>query len=86
MPFIPCSTATTAVVVTTTETERIVEQMPVEAWDDLGSPYVAGATGLVRADSVPGFVRLNARTVREVRQRLERQPTEADVPPRVRGG
>jgi hypothetical protein len=59
MAFIPCVTGTVALY---GQPDGSTLALPVEAWgaadDLLGVPYVAGTSGLERADSRPGFQRL----------------------------
>ena len=79
MPLIPCLTGTRAVYETATDTEITVVSVPVEAWDDLGAPRVAGTDGLVPAATLQvGFVRLEPLAERATRDaRPPREPTPA---------
>jgi len=58
MALSPCVTGTVAVYKT--------QAIPVKAWADDGAAYVAGEAALVRADSLPDFVRLDRATTHTV--------------------
>lgn len=82
MAFTPCTTGTVALY---RQGEDTVLALAVEAWDDAGVPYVAADTGLVRAGSLPGFLRLE-QTVAEL-PRPDRQVRRPDrAGPRLRPG
>jgi hypothetical protein len=56
MPFIPCSTGTVALY-QGADAESVIA-VPVEAWDERGTPHVAGPAALVEASTRPGFLGL----------------------------
>jgi hypothetical protein len=58
MALIPCSSATLALFTKDGDTEAL-RAVPVEAWSEDGTPYIAGATGLVAATVESGLVRLH---------------------------
>lgn len=58
MALIPCSSATLALFAK--DDSEVFRAVPVEAWDETGVPYIAGATGLVAATAESGLVRLHA--------------------------
>lgn len=63
MAYCPCTTSTVALYADPDDAE-IVVAVPVEAWDERGAAYVAGAKGLVLADSRTGFVGLEQASAR----------------------
>ncbi|MET8864672.1 hypothetical protein ABZW11_17180 [Nonomuraea sp. NPDC004580] len=54
--FTGCTTSTVALYMA--GDDETVVAVPVEAWDEQGSAYVAGVKGLILADTRPGFLRL----------------------------
>ncbi|WP_431897925.1 hypothetical protein [Nonomuraea sp. bgisy101] len=86
MAFIPCTTGAIALYKVLDDEQRLA--LAVEAWDETGAPYVAGEAVLVRADSLPGFVRLEAAWVEVPRpDRRVRQPDRVGPrPAQVEGG
>ena len=61
--FTACMTGTVVLYAVPDDDEQLLA-LPVEAWDEHGAAYVAGAAGLVKADSRPGFVRLEQASAR----------------------
>lgn len=60
MIFIPCTTGTFALY---TSDDEATLALPVEAWDELGAPYIVGAAHLTPAAALPGFLRLEQAAV-----------------------
>ncbi|MGW0587463.1 hypothetical protein [Streptosporangium sp. NPDC002607] len=80
---IPCTTGTVALY---QETGGPIVAVPVEAWDLVGLPYIAGAKALVAAESRAGFLRLEHAAWSPSSQGAARAPIRTGPrPPAVEG-
>lgn len=80
--FIPCTTGTVALY---QQADEGILAMPVEAWDDAGAPYIAGATALVAASSRSGFLRLEPAAVALPPARAPKTPVQVGPREKPRG-
>lgn len=68
------------------DADKQTEQLPVEAFDDAGVPYVLGPAGLIPASQRSGFLTLQYRdasvdVVLVAKPEFVREPTPVPVPP-----
>lgn len=84
MAFTSCTTGAVALYAVEGDDEQLLA-IPVEAWDEQGTAYVAGIKGLIATDSRPGFLRLEQASQPLARPgRAVREPVRVGPPPAPR--
>jgi hypothetical protein len=85
MALAACTTHTVALYAG--EDGSSVLALPVEAWDERGTPYVADGAGLVDATTKAGFLKVEPAATAIPPQRQPRQPqtVSAGSRPRTKG-